>query len=118
MSTNTTIKVEDLEAAFERYEKARWTHWSPLETDQRLASMDAAKQDMSSVFDSAWAPGVGISVPSSSGSGRYLVWFVGRPEDDEVVCLWDCSCPSRATCKHIKRVGGAIGAIGDALGYE
>jgi hypothetical protein len=114
-----TIRVEDLEAASERYEKARWAYWPPSEMDERSASMAAARQDMRSLLDSASVNGVGISVPSSSGSGRYLVRFVGRPGDDEMVSLWDCSCPARsASCKHIKRVGGAVGAIGDALGYE
>jgi hypothetical protein len=112
-----TIRVEDLESAFERYERARWAYWPPYEMDERSASMDAAKGDMRSLLDSTSVGGVGISVPSSSGDRRYLVWFVGRPED-EMVSLWDCSCRSGETCKHVKRVRGAIGAIGDALGYE
>jgi len=118
MATDMTIRVEDLEAALARYETSRWAYWPPHEMDERSASMAAAKQDMRSLLDSTSVGGVGVSVPSSSGSGRYLVRFAGRPEDDEMVSLWDCSCPSRVTCKHIKRVGGAIGAIGDALGYE
>ena len=42
-------------------------------------------------------------VPSSNGRDFYAVKFAGS-HDGGHVHTWDCSCPARTTCKHIKLV--------------
>jgi hypothetical protein len=60
------------------------------------------------------------AVPSSNGKGTYTVRYAGRGDCAEVR-LWECDCPAGQhgkTCKHIRLVGEANGAICDELGCE
>lgn len=57
-------------------------------------------------------------VPSSSRPGQhYVVTYAGRGDEAEVA-LWDCTCPSRRTCKHINLVSGIVNNLNDEFGYE
>lgn len=57
-------------------------------------------------------------VPSSSNPDvSYVVEFVGRTEDGFGL-LWECDCPARKTCKHIKLVSEISAKITDELGME
>lgn len=40
-----------------------------------------------------------------SGPNNYIIRYRGAADaDPEYVALWDCSCPARTICKHIKAV--------------
>ena len=45
----------------------------------------------------------------------YTVSYAGALDDD--VDTWDCTCPARVTCKHIKLVASIMGEFCDLCGY-
>jgi len=47
----------------------------------------------------------------------YTIRWVGRTEDG-YGHLWECDCPSRKTCKHIRAVAEAEAEVRDLLGLD
>lgn len=57
-------------------------------------------------------------VASSSQPDQFhIVVYVGRGDEAEVA-LWNCTCPARRTCRHIKLVSGIVDRVNDEFGYE
>lgn len=62
--------------------------------------------------------GEGIGVTSSRGDTVYCVTYEGRTSATSDAHVWECTCPARVTCKHIKRVAKLMHDLTDASGGE
>ena len=63
--------------------------------------------------------GNAYAVHSNSGND-YTVRFVGRPDNNDGVTLWECDCPAGQhgrDCKHLAAVVELSNAICDEMGY-